>query len=289
MFSEKKIRVEVQKISGSFTPFSGVYNFVDLPIEVKINKVKLPAGYTATINIYGVSKQTMDSMTLITWQVGLIDQIAVRVFANDGDGEHLLFEGQIMSALPNYSNAPDVCISINACAGAFYNLVTDVPPSSDENGKEVPVRQVFEDICNQYGVNLDNRGVEGTCRYPRIEGDGLLSRITAASKAYNVTAIIENGTVIIFPKGSTLYKSQEWYWTSQDYIGYPSFNITGIDLKLDRAIYNLQLWDFFTLRGSIIPAANDRWAIIKITYNISTKIGGKWEMSVSGIRVGSKK
>lgn len=287
MYSKKTLRVEVQKISGNLTPFSGTYNFVNLPVEVKINKVKLPAGYSAIINIYGLSKQKLDSITTIAWKTGFIDQIAVRVFANDGNGEHLLFEGNVMSAIPNYSSAPDVCISITACAGAFYNLMTDVPPSSIKEGEEVPVRQVFEEICKQYGVVLDDRGVEGSCTFPRIDGNGLAERISRAAKAYNVNFYIDNNSVTIYPKDSYDYKAKNnLVWTKNDYIGYPSFNNTGIDLKLDRILFSLQLGDFFTIKGSEVSAANDKWFVVKVSYDLSTKIGGKWEMNVSGVRVG---
>lgn len=290
MFSKKKLHVQIQKISGKLTPFSGTYDFVDLPIDVKINKVTLPAGYSATINIYGVSKQMMNSITTICWRTGFIDQIAVRVFADDGDGEHLLFEGSIMSAIPNYSSAPDVYISINACAGAYNNFVTDVPPSSISEGKEVPVRQVFLEICKQYKVTLVDRGVKGTCTFPRIDGNGLAERISKAARTYNVNFFIENNSVTIYPKGSWDYKvKNDLVWTKDDYVGYPSFSNTGIEVKLDRVLFALTLGDFFTIKDSEIEVANDKWFVVKIEYDLSTKIGGKWEMKVDGVRVGIEK
>lgn len=288
MFSKKSIRVEVQKISGNYTPFSGTYSFSDLPIEVRISKTKIPAGYSASINIYGISKQKMDSITTIGWKTGMIDEITVCVYANDGDGEHLLFQGQVMSALPNYSNAPDVCISITACAGAFHNIKTDVPPSS-VLGENVPAPKLFEKICNDYGVTLINKGVKDVyCgKNPRIDGDGLTTRISKAAKAYGIDFFINNNSVTIYKKGSKDYigQKEKLKWDSKDYIGYPSFNNAGIELKFDRVMFALELGNIFIIKNSNIDLANDTWFITKITYDLSTRLGGKWIMGVCGTRV----
>ena len=283
MFSKKEIRVVIYKREQTGTQ---EFNFVNLPIEVKINKAILPAGSSAMINIYGISKDKMDAITTIAWKTGFIDNKDLIIFANDGDGEHVLFSGKVMSAFPNYNNAPDICISINACAGAYYNLVTDVPPSSIREGAEVPVHQVFAEICKQYNMNFENRGVFSVCKYPRTEGHGLADRLYKAARAYNVNVVIEGNNVTIWPKDSYLYTAQQLTLTSKDYIGYPSFNTTGIDIKLDRLLRSLRLGDFFTIAGSDVSAANDRWSVIKIVFDISTKIGGKWEMDVSAVRVG---
>lgn len=287
MFAQKKIRVVVQKSAGPSSKYNDEYNFVNLPIEVKINKAILPAGYSAQINIYGISKEKMDSITTIAWKTGMIDNKVIMVYANDGDGEHLLFQGTIMSAFPNYNSAPDICISITACAGAYNNLVTDVPPSSIKEGQQVPVRQVFQTICDQYGMELDFRDErEIYCKFPRTEGNGLGDRLARAARTYNMNVTMDGVNVRVWPKDTYAYNSQSLEFTKKDYIGYPSFTTMGIDLKLDVLKRSMTLGDFFTIKGSDVSAANDKWSVTKIGFNISTKIGGKWEMDISAVRVG---
>ena len=287
MFSKKSIRVEVQKISGNYTPFSGTYSFSDLPIEVKINKVKMPAGYTANIDIYGITKSKMDSMTVLRWKTLNIDKIAVRVYVNDGKGEDLLFEGNVMSAAPNYNNAPDICISITACAGAWYNLMTDVPPSSFSDAT-VSAPILFNDICSKYGLKADVRGLnDKMTSLTYVDGNGLAVRLAKAAKALDVQYFIDNSVVRVWPKDNFRYEvGQPITLTSNDYIGYPSFNAAGIHLKLDRLLHPVQLGDFFIIKNSEVTAANDKWAICKIIYNISTRLGGKWQTEMDGVRVG---
>lgn len=283
MFSQKKLRVVVQRIDGVFFPGINTLEFKDLPIEVDLNLVTLPAGISGKIKIYGISKKHMDAITTIKWKQAFIAQKAVRVYADDGDGEDLLFEGNIMSAVPNYNSAPDVCISIDACAGAYRNLLT-VSPSSFQG--QVSAHQVFQSICNQYGVGFMNYGVIGKmASNPTFNQNGLANRINAAAKMFDVYVVMENNVVKIYPNNG--YSASNWKLTKQNYIGYPTFNSIGVDVKMDRLYYAMSLADFFTIDGSDVTAANDTWKIIKISYKLSTKIGGQWYMTVSGVRVGN--
>lgn len=288
MFSKKTLRVEIQKISGNFTSFSGTYNFVNLPIEVKITKTIAPAGYSGTINIYGISKQLVDSVTMMPLQVDNIDEISAIIYANDGNGENILFEGQVMAIMPNYNNAPDICISIILCAGVFPNLITDVPPSSVEGGV-TSTHQLFQKICDDYGMQLKDLQKEdkqindgGGAR-----GDGLMARLTYAARETRMHFFVKNNIVTIYPRDSFNYDHETVEFTKNDYIGYPSFNASGgIDLKLDRVPFSMDAGWFFNIKGSEIAAANDVWQVIKISHDLSTKIGGKWVTSISGVRIG---
>ena len=284
MFSKKSIRVEVQKIAGEFYPGVGVLEFKDLPIEADLNFVTLPSGISGRIKIYGVSKSHMDAITTLRKQV-FIDQKAVRVYVNDGDGEDLLFEGNIMSAVPDYNSAPDVCITIDACAGAYYNLKSDVSPSIAHKGASVPF--VFQEICKSFDYNCVPHGTFNNVSSEQVfDQIGLSNRLNAAARAYNVYVVMSNKHIVdIYPNGED-YEGKNWIFTKESYIGYPSFNSVGIEIKLDRWIKSLSLADFFTIKNSEVSAANDKWKVLKIKYNFSTKIGGKWVCTISGLRVG---
>ena len=284
MFAKKTIRVVIY--NENYKP---MYSFNGLAIEVRINRATLPAGLSANINIYGISKEKMSAITTVVWKTGIVAYRPIKVFANDGDGEHEIFVGQVMSAFPDYGKAPDICISITACAGAYENLVTDVPPSSIVEGSQASVRQFFDEICKSYKMTLVNNGVDENlkCSFPRSQGTGLLRRLVNASKAYNINVSVEGSNVYIWPKEEkAVVKKSEKVITKSDYIGYPSFSTSGIDIKLDKALWSLKLGSCFTLKGSDIAAANDKWIVNKITYNISTKIGGRWEMGISASRIG---
>lgn len=281
MFSQKKIKVEIQLVDEKikfFTPGVNTLTFENLPIEANINVVKLPSGGNAKIKIYGVSKEHMDMITTIKWKVPFITKKAIYVYADDGDGYKLLFEGNIVNALPRYESAPDVYIEIDANMGAYHNI-REVPPFSRKG--EVPTSQVFRDICADYGVSFVNNGVFTMCKDPYFDQPGLSNRLTAAAGAYNVHVVNYNNRVEIFPKFGF---STRWKFTKQNYIGYPQVTTTGIKINLD-TLYAVNLAEYFEISDSEVTVANDNWIIIKYSYSVSTKIDGKWFMSIEGTRV----
>ena len=284
-FSKKKLRVVIQLFEGEFYPGVSAIDIRDLPVEANIEQVQLPSGGSAVIKIYGVSKKYMDAITTIQWKTGFIEQKAVAVFADEGNGEHLIYSGSITSAMPCYDSAPDVYIKINSCTGAFWNTMGEVPPYSHKG--MIPVHLAISEMCAQYGVTCKNFGVIATCNNPRFNQKGLKNRLNAAAQKFGIDITIGDGIspdVNIYPKNMNLAKT--WEFTKQYYVGYPSFNECGITLALDRLYYDLDLKDYFVVRGSEVSAANDTWKVQKFSYRISTKIGGNWLMFVSGVRSG---
>ena len=293
MFSKKSLRVEILRQDGYFYEEKNTLSFKDLPIEVKIDITELMSGFSAIVKIYGVSKEHLDMITTLQWYKRLddetsafIDKKFIRIFVNDGMGEYVLFEGDIMSAKPVYETAPDVHIEIEAVAGAFFNMISEIPPSQLVG--KVPAPKFYEKICSQYGVQCIIHGEEkdyGQCIDPRQEEVGLKPRIDAATKAYGGYALVFNNRVEIFP---SVPKEGENYikiftFTPENYIGYPSFIQGGIKIRTDELV-NIMLRDIFKIKNSQVTPANDAWRCFKISYNLSTKIGGKWFMEIVGSR-----
>ena len=283
MFSKKKIKVVIQLVDKKekfFVPNVNTLTFEDLPIDVNVNVTTLPSGGSAKIKIYGVSKERMEMITTIKWKKPFITEKAIYVYADDGEGYKLLFEGNIMDAFPRYESAPDVYIDITAVMGAYHNM-KEVPPFSRKG--EVPTYKVFRDMCADYGVdcvNVENL-VQTTCKDPYFDQSGLANRLRAASKAYNIYVVYENNLVKIYPQ--YLGEALRWDFTKENYIGYPQLTPSGIKISLDN-INAVGLRDYFTIKGSEVSGADDTWKIIKYSYNLSTKIGGRWFMTIDGQR-----
>ena len=280
MFSKKRIKVEVQLMSGkTFISGNNALVFENLPVEVDINITKQPSGGNAKIRIYGASKEYMRQVTTIKWRGdNWAVEKAVFVYADDGDGYRQIFNGNITDAYPHYESSPDVYIEIDALMGAYQNI-REVPPFSRKG--EVPTSQVFRDICADYGIMCVNAGVFTVCKNPYFDQHGLSNRLVAAAKAYNVNPVMLGNRVILYPKNGLGIK---WEFTKQSYIGYPAITATGLKLNLD-TIYAVGLEDFFSVSGSEVEPAIGNWKIYKFGYSLSTKIGGKWFMSVEGGRI----
>lgn len=282
MFSKKTLRVEIQKEDGVFFEGVNAFSFKGLPVEIGLNVVTIPAGINAKIKIYGISKSKLDMITTLKWRDAFISKKAIRVYANDGVGEFVLFEGNIMNASPIYDNAPEICIEIDAIAGAFFNMKSEVPPSSLQG--IVPAPRIFEKICSDFGIRCIKNGTDAEykqCKDPKYGQSGLANRIVAAARDYNVYAVTYNNRVEIYPKYSS--KQKIWVLTPNTFIKYPSFTNIGIKVSTDN-IFDIKLADKFIIKDSEVTPANDTWFVLGIKYNLSTKIGGNWIVTIEGVR-----
>jgi len=282
MFSEKKLKVVIQRTEGVFFPGTPTLTFENLPIEVFINKVALSrsSNFKANIKIYGISKEKMDALTTIRWRDLTIVQKAVRVYADDGDGEKCIYEGNIETAIPVYS-APDIYIEIVSNAGTFFNVKSELPPSHLEGNVSVP--SFFEKICKDYGTKCVNHGVFGFCDDPSVDGCGLQERLRKAGDAYSVEAVINNDSVDIYPTNVSVFDfiapPKPWILTKDLYINYPTLSIEGIKVTIDK-ILPIKIKDRIVIKDSEVSAANGQWNIAKMEYNLSTKIGGNWTITI---------
>lgn len=292
MFSKKRLKVVIQLIEENAVLFnredgtpSNNLTFEDMPIDVKIDITALPSGGNANVKIYGVSKEYMQAITTIRWRQAFIPQKAIYIYADDGEGYKQIFEGNIMQAMPRYDSVPNTYIEINATMGAYHNI-EEVPPFYYIG--EASTSDVFRDICAAYNVECVNHEVTGMVKNPYFDEEGLSNRLTAASRAYNVYVVLKNNVVHIYPSDTGV--SARWTFQPIDWIGYPQITETGLQISLD-AVYPVDLRDYFQCLGSEVDVANKdfyfdtSWKIVKFSYSLSTKIGGKWFMTIDGVRV----
>lgn len=274
-FSKKSIRVVVQRETGEFREGVNTIDFRGLPVELSMNYAGVFS--TAKIKIYGLSKQHIDEITRLPIIMPIVSLLYVKVFIDEGFGEEELFIGAIKDASPNFSQAPDVFIEISCYAGTFSNSLGNIPPTSVDG--DVPAPILFGKICEDYGVKLVNHDVKKICTgSPRYAQVGLMNRLKAASEDYDILTEVYNEEIHIWENSHKV-----WNITKDDYIGYPTFTQTGISVVLDKAI-RIRISDSFIISGSEIEAANGRWHVNTVQYNLSTKIGGKWLLTIKGYR-----
>ena len=281
MFSQKKVKIQIvekDELNNSVV----TWEWTDYPMDVVINKV-ITFGMNAHVKIYGLSKESMESITLCQWKnLVLENQRDIYIFADDGNGEREIYSGAIIVAKPVYEQ-PNVYIDIQASTGTFQNTMGEIPPSSLEG--EVSVPDIFEKIAKDYGLPLLNKSVSfGGEKYkdPYFDQNGLRNRLQAAANAYNYDFVILSDGIEIYPLKSDEFLIKTWEISKEDYVGYPSFTDVGISLVFDE-IFDFQINEKIKVYGSEIEVANDVWTINQIVYNLSTKIGGKWFMQVNGV------
>lgn len=295
MFSNKKLRVSITHYQGVITAlgeintdwFSGqTIVFEDFKINCNIKKTPSTCGYTASVDIYGVSQESLDDITTIAWIDGVIKPKKIRIEADEGNGYVTLFEGGIMEAVPNYEKVPDVSIHIESSMLVYPNIMK-APPLTLERGTsifnfckalgnayniscypELPLTPIFP-IWNG-GTKIFNQESFGD----RLDEFCRIAELEYAFKTFGVR---------IYKKGTPLVK--DFYFTPENYVGYPSFENFGISLSSD-VLYDVDCGDRINVSGSIVGPANGTWVVNVIEYKLQTRTpSGVWQMILHGTRI----
>ena len=281
MFGKKSIRVVIQKVEGEFKEGVNTLEFKNLPIEAKIDSFGTLS--MSSLRIYGISKEHVNAITMMPNRgLTMSCNLELALYVDEGAGEFLLYTGSIRDACPHYTNAPDICIDILCCTGAFSNLRANVSSNIPEG--EVPVPELYRIVCESFNVKfVNNAKGTGKANNFRISASGFLARLKQIQEAYPEFTYKEiNNTIFLYDTGT---EKVAYNFTKDDYIGYPTFNQTGISLNFDRLIV-FSYADAFSITDSELDLLNQNWQITSCTYNISTKIGGVWEMNVNAIPLG---
>lgn len=292
MFSEKKLKVEItlyeyslNRLKERVIDFSTgkTLIFDNYAINCKIKKVPSTCGYTASIDIFGVSQESIGQITTIAWIDGEIRPRQIRIYADDGNGYSLLFEGGIMEAIPNYSKVPEVSIHIESSMLVYPNLEL-VPPISLERGTSISTFCIS--MVTPYGmtcipsVELSKPWLGGTKIFAQ---KSLGERLEELSKIANLDYFFTTSGIRIVPAGGDTRRTFEF--TPDSFVGYPSFENFGIIIQLD-TLDDINCGDKMIISGSIVAPANASWVVNAIEYNLQArKPNGVWQIKVHGTRV----
>ncbi|MBO7732873.1 MAG: hypothetical protein J6S67_09980 [Methanobrevibacter sp.] len=286
MFSEKRIQVVVDLMetgSDGVTLFpSKTLVLENLRVDLEIKKVFSPVGPTATIKIYGASKQEMNTITTIALRdTIIIEHKRVKIRVDNGNGYFTLFEGCIVEAVPVYQSAPDFYIQIESSVAAYENAMSR-PPSSFPV-KQVAISDLCKTICADYGVKCvtaPELELMPKVAPKNFEQKGLMARMAAVCEAYGLEMIRTGLEYRVFKRGEG-YRPV-WTFTPNQMIGYPSYANKMIAISTDD-FASVEVCDYFRISGSEIPFANGLWYIVMIQYKLQSKTpNGKWEAIIHG-------
>lgn len=295
MFSNKRIKVEVV-LNNKYDILGSTQNLVfeDFKIDVMAKRVENAVGPTASIKIYGVSKEYMDSITTLLFRDTIeIEDKRVIVWVDNGTGYFKLFEGWITEAVPVYRSAPDCYIQIESSMAAYENNMK-LPPISFEN-ESVAISSICDAVCAAYGVksypsNLVKiqPNVNGKKLRLGSNNEGLNVRVGQLCEAYGLRAFRVIDGYKFFMKSE---KGDEtlFTFTPETIIGYPSYKNKLIQVETED-FNSIELNNQFRITGSEIPYANGLWYVSIIEYVLqSWTPNGKWQAIIYGGPVGGSK
>lgn len=255
-------------------------------VSATIANVGIVSRAMASIQIFGMTQSDMNALSSqAQFNYYSQNQVTVTILAGDlVNGMSIAFEGNLTSALADYSDMPN--ISFNIIAVQLYNTAIDQAPAMSFPGA-ASIGTICQQIANQMGLTLENNGCTAVLSNQVLNGS-TLDKLRTATQAAGVLYIIENGTLAIWPNGSyrTSQTNTPTVSPANGMVGYPQSTSIGVNF---RSLYNskLKYGSMITMQSSIQPACG-QWVIYNLTHILeSIKPGGSWFTDAQCCKEGS--
>lgn len=206
-FTKHDIRVDFELANGAFssTEFDSV-SITGLAVSAQIQAAAM--GFSqANIAVFGLHKDIIERLTTLRADPkgNAYQGNKIRLTLNDeGDKETVLFQGNIILAMPDFNRAPDIPVMFSA--SPLYGAQLTVPAGINfPSGARVS--QVMKRLATEAGFLFKNNGVPDsvTLNDYSLNGD-LKAMMVKVANAANVDLAMDEqvGAVIISPRGAPL-------------------------------------------------------------------------------------
>ena len=240
---------------------------------------------TAQIRVYGLALEKMTKLLRVRWNTLGALMNSVKIDAGEqGETLHTEFEGNITFAYPDFANAPDVALMIEAQT-AYIHSKKAANPSVYKGA--VNVSKVVEDIAKDMGFQFENNGVSIMTDNVSLN-DVNLEKLRRLSSAYGFDLYFDAGVVVIAPKGGERKMSSPIITPTSGLVGYPVPDIRGVTFK---CLYDplLRFGGPCKISDSVVDACNGDWRIYGIRKSIeSNQPNGNWFCEVAATWKDSK-
>lgn len=275
-FQQRRIRVTFQLAAGTFSKEGSPDTVTLEDFRTKV-EIQAPGGYefaVCRLRIYGVSKESMDRMTVINYQNLDFLRNTLRVEATDANGQFTtVFLGEVFQAHPEYAGAPDVPFVAEARSGMIGSLAP-APATSYPGPQQVSV--MMAEQAKLLNLTLENNGVDSTLTDQYLGGTPLqkVQRI-AASARIQYWYLPEQGVLAIAPMGVARDGPPVAYSVDTGLVGWPTKLHVGIGFT---ALFVPQVFHGCKIQmTSSVPACNGEWYVISMAHRLEAMApGGAW-------------
>lgn len=288
----KEIKVTItlagKNEGGQSLVFSGAHNqmsAVGLRVYCDIMSGFGAIAPTAQIRIYGLALEKMTKLLRVRWNTlgALMNRVKIEV-GEQGETLHTEFEGNITFAYPDFANAPDVALMIEAQTAIIHNKKAAKP--SVHKGA-VNVSKVVEEIATDMGFQLENNGVSIMTENVTLNGVNL-EKLRRLSNDRGFDFYLDAGIVVIVPKGGERKLVSPIITPTTGLIGYPVPDARGVTFK---CLYDplLRFGGPCKIRDSVVDVCNGDWRIYGIRKSLeSNQPNGNWFCEVAATWKDSK-
>lgn len=233
----------------------------------------------ATVEIYGLSLDTMAQLTMLSFRPLGRRWNLLQIEAGEGGEMAVVFQGEVTSAFADLNGASPV-MKMEAQTGAYPVLKPE--PQIAVSGQQ-SASEIVSMLAQKTGKTFRNDGVEAMLSDCIVTGDPI-TKMRSIADSVGADLLIDDDEIVLLPRG----KKRETggiplVSASTGMVGYPTFSAQGIqvtsyfrpDLKIGAAV-RLE---------SIVPSASGVWKIISLTHELTANnpSGGAWRTSFEGM------
>lgn len=243
-----------------------------------------PAPY-ARVRVYGLPQSTMNKLITTKWQQVKSLKNTITIEAAEGDNDFSqVFSGGIFMALPEYSEAPNVSLVIEALSAAFESKAAS-PAESYEGSQSVA--GIISGICQRIGFSFESNNVNAMIENPYLTGSEL-EKIRWLCVNNDLDLYLGNNSVAIAPKGTPRNIKIAVISPDTGLIGYPVITNIGATFK---CLYDpsIQFGALVRVKGSQIELCNGEWRVYGLRAQLETEMdSARWFMEIVGSNLKDK-
>ena len=266
-FQRRRIRVTFQIATGTFLREGDPDTVVLEDYRTSVD-IDAPGGYEFSVcrlRMYGIEQQTMDRLSIIGYfPLGYMAN-SLRVEATDNQGVFsTIWLGQIYSAQPDYTGAPDVAFVVEARAGLIGSLA---PTGATSFPGAQKVSLMMGQLASELGLTLENNGVESTLTDQYLSGTASqkIQRIADAARI-QFWYMPEQGVLAIAPQGVARQGDPISYNFTNGLVGWPTKTHVGV---MFTALFNPAIFHGSRiLLESDVSACNGEWYIVSMSHRL---------------------
>ncbi|MEI9716008.1 hypothetical protein V5049_11245 [Moellerella wisconsensis] len=287
-FNRKRIRLTF-KLNGKNEVFNSdnqnKLSAVGLRISAEVSfGYGSPAPY-ARVRVYGLPQETMNKLITAKFQQVKTLRTLITIEAAEGEGDFAqVFSGGIFMALPEYSEAPNVSIVIEAISAVFESKLP-TPAESYEGSHSVA--EIISGICKRIGFSFESNNVNAMVDNPYLTGSDL-EKIRWLCVNNDLDLYLGNNSVAIAPKGAPRNIKIAVISPDTGLIGYPVITNIGATFK---CLYDpsIQFGALVRVKGSQIELCNGEWRVYGLRAQLETEMdSARWFMEIVGSNLKDK-
>ena len=279
----KTIRVTIALAAGGSFGEGNAVVIEGLPVTVKIAKPGGDDQNKCAITVAGLALDKMEKITSLAFRPLQTRNNKIKVEAGVRGAQLAnVFSGEIVSAVPEFDTAGSATMKIEASAGWFPNQLPTGPTSVKAGAR-------IADLMNQFaaeaGYTFKNEGVSGSVGNSVFRGSPLV-KARALARQTGIELLIDDGKLVIIPKGQAIQGQIPLLNKESGLLGYPSFSKEGVNAK---TIYDprIELGGRVKIE-SVVPLASGIWKISKLEHGLTAyhSKSGEWETTFSAVWAG---